>query len=609
MRIKVILRYWTYFGPSMFVSGQLPARLVDSGHMVLILFAFLAGVVTILAPCILPILPIVLSGGVVQGRGRPWGIIVGVVVTFSFFTLAIAWLVQHVGLSPNLSRDIGIGLLLGIGTIMVVPRWLERVETRLSRIAQHGPSAQAHGFFGGVVLGVGLGAVWTPCAGPILASLIAATQTGQLTGTTVVAVIAYAIGAALPMGVIAWLGQRATDRFRWLRQHAQRLQQTFGVIILVLAVMMIFNLDQRVQTSLVTTLPRWLPSLQSFEEHAMTNTSAIPPSTRTSSQYRDYGLAPELQGITGWINSSPETLADLRGHVVMVKFWTYSCINCIRTLPYVQAWYEKYHSQGFDIIAIHTPEFEFEKVPANVEQAVKQFKITYPVALDPDYATWTAYANQYWPAEYLIDADGHIRYVHFGEGDYDVTEKAIQDLLTDSGRSVTDQLVQASQLNLAEDQTPETYFGTNRAQTFTGTPALTNGQAIFSSVQDLTMNHWSLAGSWTVGGEHIDAGVNGQLNIRVKARDVYFVLGNTTDTAQPLNVEIDGQRGLQFSIAPSSSTEPGLYRLAEFSDYSDHLVTVSVPKGGIEFYTATFGAPSPGLACGADGRCDIQPLQ
>ncbi len=574
--------------------------------MVVIFFAFFAGIVTILAPCILPILPIVLSGGALQGRGRPWGIILGVIVAFSVFTLTISWFVRHLGWSSNTTRDAGIGLLFVLGLVMVIPTWLEKLEIALSRISRSTPLKQQHGFFGGLVLGLSLGTVWTPCAGPILASLIAATQTGAVTSTVVFATISYAIGAALPMGLIAWFGQRLSSRLTWFKQHGQRLQQVFGVVLVIMATLMVFNLDQKVQSAIVAATPNWLSNLQTFEKAAVPTTTS--PVATTPGHLPDYGPAPKLTGITGWLNTSPLTLAGLRGHVVLVKFWTYSCINCIRTLPYVQTWYDKYHHQGFDIIAVHTPEFEFEKVPANVAAAVKGFSITYPVALDPNYSTWTAFHNNYWPAEYLIDAKGHLRYTFFGEGDYDLSEKAIQSLLAENGKTVTEPLVQTSQLNLGAE-TPETYFGTARAQTYSGSPALNTGTHTYTATANPKTNAWTLGGAWVINREHIDATAGSTLAINVNAQDVYLVLGNTTNAAQRLDVHIDGQPAIELSIAPSTQAAPGLYRVASFSTNSQHLLTFDIPNGGLQFFTATFGAPSPGVACGSNGQCNVQVLQ
>lgn len=576
--------------------------------MLILLFAFAAGLVTVLAPCILPVLPIVLSGGVAKGRLRPWGIITGVILSFSVFTLALSWAVQQLGLSPNFSRNFGIVLLILIGVFFFVPGLMTKFEGWLSaRLSRSGKPVERHGYWGGLLLGLGLGAVWTPCAGPILASVVAAAQTGTVSGQTVAVTIAYAVGAALPMGLIAILGQRILTRVRSLGNKTEVIQKIFGVVMIVVALMMATNLDRRVQSWLISVTPNWLPQLQQFEKNVDMKTS-VRTSTQTNSGLKNYGPAPELTGITGWINSQPQTLAELRGKVVLVKFWTYTCINCIRTLPYVQTWYDKYHDQGFEIIAVHTPEFAFEKIPANVEQAVKDFRITYPVALDPDYATWGAYENRYWPAKYFIDAAGNIRYIHFGEGEYDETEKVIQELLRDAGQTVTNDLVSSVSPPFAAGQSPETYFGLARAERFSSVERLTNGINTYTVRGEFAPNTWAFEGKWDVDAESAVAAKGSSVSLRVRAQDVYFVLSGVGEDAQPLNVSVDGVGTTQFNVMSTVGNQT-LYRVAQFPIFGEHILKVDFPQGGVRLFAATFGGgTTPGLACGTDGKCNVTAL-
>ncbi len=578
--------------------------------MLVILFAFAAGVVTILAPCILPVLPIVLSGGATQGRLRPWGIITGVILSFSVFTLALSWAVQQLGLSPNFSRNFGIGLLALIGILFLVPRWMSLIESWMSaRLARSGQPTVRHGFGGGLLLGLGLGAVWTPCAGPILASVVAAAQTGAVTSQTVAITIAYAVGAALPMGLIAGLGQRMMVRVRWLGQRTGTIQKLFGVVLLIVAVMMITNTDRRLQSWIISVTPNWLPQLQQFEERIDMKQSTGSKESTSELGLNDFSQAPELTGITGWINGQPITLAELRGKVVLVKFWTYTCINCIRTLPYVQAWYDRYHDQGFEIIAVHTPEFAFEKVPANVEKAVKDFAITYPVALDPNYQTWNAYDNRYWPAKYFIDATGKIRATHFGEGKYDESEKIIQALLREAGQTITDPIVSDSASPFRVGQSPETYFGIARAEGFTSDQALTVGTKKYSINRDLQKNAWAFSGDWTTAGEASTSSAGSSLMMHVATKDMYVVMANTTENPLPVNVRIDGVGTTQL-VVPASTGGQALYRVATFPVFSEHAVSLEFPLGGVAVYAATFSGQEPsGLACGTDGRCSIVPTK
>lgn len=578
--------------------------------IILLGFAFLAGLVTVLAPCILPILPIVLSGGAAQGKHRPWGIILGVVVSFSVFTLTLSWLVQRLGLSPNFARTLGIVILAGLGVTMLIPGWLEKFEGWISaRMSRSGSPTSRHGFGGGIVLGFSLGAVWTPCAGPILASVTTLAATSGVTTQSVFITIAYAVGAALPMGLIAFFGQKILARVRWLNAHARRVQQVFAVIVLVTAGLMATNVDRKIQAAIIQSSVNYLPNLQRFEERAPVSGNKRPssaPSTKEKTMsLQNLGPAPELTGITGWINSGPKTLAALRGQVVLIDFWTYTCINCIRTLPYVQSWYDKYRDLGFEIVAVHTPEFEFEKVPANVEKAVQDFSITYPVALDPNYGTWQAYQNRYWPAKYFVDAKGNIRYVHFGEGEYEKSEQVIQELLREAGQTVTEDLVAATGTPFRTGQTPETYFGLARAERFTSAEPLTAGQHVYSVKQDLDTNAWALEGEWTINEESVLAGSGSALTIQVRTKDVFFVLGGSGETSQSVNVVTDGTGTLQLAVTGQAGDQT-LYRVAAFPDFGDHRVRLEFPQGGVRLYAATFGgASAAGLACGSDGKCNV----
>ena len=579
--------------------------------MLVILFAFAAGVVTILAPCILPVLPIVLSGGVTQGRLRPWGIIIGVIFSFSIFTLALSWAVQHLGLSPNFSRIFGITIIGFIGVLFLVPGWMSVVEGWISaRLTHFGkPTVVRQGFGGGVLLGLGLGAVWTPCAGPILASVVAAAQTGAVTNQTVAITVAYAIGAAIPMGLIAGLGQRTIGRVRWLGQRAQSIQKIFGIVIIVAALLMVTNIDRRIQTWIISVTPNWLPKLQQFEDRVNMKTGTNPSAGKTTTGLKDYGLAPELDGITGWINTKPTTLSELRGKVVLVKFWTYTCINCIRTLPYVQAWYDKYHDQGFEIIAVHTPEFVFEKIPANVEKAVKDFSITYPVALDPDYGTWNAYQNRYWPAKYFIDAKGHLRYVHFGEGGYDESERIIQELLRESGQTISDSVTADARSPFIAGQSPETYFGVARSERFASDQDLSSGKKTYTVSRDLMTNAWAFQGDWLVGEESSTSQPGSVLTMRVATSEMYVVMTGLSNTPSPINVYVNGVGTTQLAVS-SSTGDQTLYRVAQFPTFGEQTVTLEFPEGNVAVYAATFSGQEPsGLACGLDGRCSIVPTK
>jgi cytochrome c biogenesis protein CcdA/thiol-disulfide isomerase/thioredoxin len=420
--------------------------------VIVILFAALSGLVTVLSPCILPILPVVLSSSANQGKARPVGVIAGLILSFSVFTLLVSRLVALLGLSANTLRLAAVVIIGLLGLSMIVPvlnTWVEKAFSLLPGLAPQNRQAGA-GFGAGFLTGTSLGLIWAPCAGPILAAVTALVATQTISWGTVLVVVAYAIGSGVPLLAIAYGGRALIHHIPFLTRNLLRVQQTFGIVMVLTAGLIAFNADTLVTARVTAMIPAsWNTALDSFETSPAVSQQLgqlVPggpaisqpvPVTGGSSQIKmdlpNLGAAPDFTGISNWINSSPLTMKDLQGKVVLVDFWTYTCINCIHTLPYVTGWYSKYKDQGFVVIGVHTPEFSFEHETHNVTEAMKGFGITYPVAQDNDYATWKAYNNIYWPAEYLIDANGNLRYTHFGEGNYDVTEKVIQALLAESG--------------------------------------------------------------------------------------------------------------------------------------------------------------------------------
>ena len=394
--------------------------------LILLAIGFVAGIVTALSPCVLPVLPIVLAGGA-TGR-RPLAIVAGIVVSFTIFTLFAAWLLDLLGLPQDLLRNLAIAMLLVVALTLLVPQAGELLARPLQALTRRGSGDLGGGFF----LGASLGLVFVPCAGPVLAAVtvIAARRDVGLDGLLLT--LAYALGAALPMLAIAVAGQRAAKAFR---TRAESVRRVAGVLVAAAAVAIALGVDQDLQT----VIPGYTESLQErFERSSAAKRelgdltgSRAPKATADSDDagLEDFGPAPEFRGLVGWINSEPLTLKSLRGRVVLIDFWTYSCINCLRTLPHIREWDDRYRAAGLTIVGVHTPEFAFERVPANVRENVKKLELRYPVALDNDFGTWEAWHNQYWPAKYLIDRKGHVRYYHFGEGEYATTEEAIRTLL------------------------------------------------------------------------------------------------------------------------------------------------------------------------------------
>jgi cytochrome c biogenesis protein CcdA/thiol-disulfide isomerase/thioredoxin len=379
--------------------------------MLQLLLAGGAGMATVASPCILPMLPLLLGGTVAHaGRSRPLFIVFGFVLSFSATALAFGASARAAGLSPDTVRQVAIVALLLFGALLAWPALLDRVMApfgRLADVAARVGQRTGAGRLGGFGLGLTLGALWTPCAGPVLASILALVAGEQSNTRAAALLVAYAVGAGVPMLLIAYGGQWAGHSVRRLTRHATRLRQGFGVLVMGTALAMHTGAD--------VSAAAWLADI------AATPAQASPPRPAAAP-----AQAPEFEGITGWFNSPPLTLAGLRGQVVLVDFWTYGCVNCVRTLPALKDWHARYKDRGLVIVGVHTPEFGFERPAANLQAAIERHGIGYAVAQDNAYATWNAWANRYWPAQYLIDRQGRIVLRHFGEGDEAAIAHAIE---------------------------------------------------------------------------------------------------------------------------------------------------------------------------------------
>lgn len=553
--------------------------------LILLLFAFISGLVTIAAPCIWPLLPIVLSSTATGGHKKPLGITLGIITSFALFTLTLSYIIKIIPFDPDILRLFAVLVIGLLGLSLIIPKLSAILEGWVSRLSGQLPTpgvsqARTPGFISGFITGFFLGLVWSPCAGPILATIATLAATQEVNFQIVLVTIVYVIGVGIPLFIFATLGRGLLTKTSLLSRYTGRIQQIFGVIMILTAFAIFTGYDRILQAKLLDSIPSYStflyklesnPGVQKQLDQLRNNKKDMPKNTvftpaggmDNPNALPNYGKAPEVVGIFKWLNSEPLTIESLRGKVVLVDFWTYTCINCIRTLPYVTSWYEKYKDKGFVVIGVHTPEFEFEKKTENVQNAIKQYKITYPVAQDNDYLTWKAFNNHYWPAKYLIDAKGNIRYFHFGEGDYDKTEIAIQKLLEEIGMNENMPLVDPYAAKPISKLTPETYLGLTRRQGY----------------GDI----WSLGGTWEERDEYIESKTNSTLDFKFNAAKVFLVV--TPATSQDIiKVSVDGK--LTQTITADTSK---LYTLVELPDTGTHQLHLDFQTPGTKIYAFTFG--------------------
>lgn len=568
---------------------------------VLIIFAFLAGIVTILSPCVLPVLPIVLSGTVGGGKRKPFGIVIGFILSFTFFTLALSSIVHSAGISADALRTVSVIVISFFGLSLILPQFQILVERFFSRFANltSGKSDMNAGVWSGVLTGFSLGLIWTPCVGPILASVITLAASSSVSFATFLITFAYAFGTAIPMFFIMFSGRLLFQKVPWLLPNSAKIQKIFGVLMVVTAVGIFFNFDRQFQTYVLHAFPQYGSGLTKIETNQLV-TNALDHLNQNPSRLQNedqYPLAPEFIPGGEWINTPPLTLQNLKGKVVLVDFWTYTCINCIRTLPYTKAWYEKYKDQGFVLVGVHSPEFEFEKNVDNVKKAVKDFGITYPVMQDNNFATWKAYNNRYWPAEYLIDAQGRVRHTHFGEGEYDETEKAIQELLEEAGKTVNSSMVSGSEQTPTGPQSPETYLGSGRMEYYYPSQKLPVGSKNFVLSGSLPEDTFDLGGSWRIEKEHSVTAVGSSIEYNFSANKVFLVLRPGMSGGQgKVRIMIDGKKvdgtnqGSDVIDGTVTVNNDKLYNLIDLKNKSGrHILHLDFDTSGIEVFAFTFG--------------------
>ncbi len=567
----------------------------------LIAIGLIAGVIAGISPCILPVLPVVLVAGTSAPtdeasavadkrarRRRALLVVLGLVVSFSLITLAGSALLSALHLPQDLLRNIGLAMLALLGIGLLVPPVGVLLERPFARFRPTQPRLDG----GGLLLGFGLGAVFVPCAGPVLSTITTVGAMRHFVWSTVTLTLAFGVGVAIQLLAVSLAGDELIERVGSLRRHGPLLRRIAGGVLLAMAAILTLNLANGLQRD----VPGYTTALQNHVEgtayatHALNALKSSSASGKLkhcpegSATLQECGPAPNFRQISAWLQTpggKPLTLRSLRGHVVLVDFWTYSCINCQRTIPHVEAWYKRYHAEGLEVVGVHTPEFAFEHVVSNVKTAVAQFGVTYPVAVDDDYGTWDAYDNNSWPAEYLIDATGHVRAVHLGEGNYPRTESLIRQLLVDAHPAVhLPARTEVADKTPTEAVNPETYVGYERDQFIVGSPIIPDRSAPYSFPTSLQLGEFALAGNWTVGKEQATAGSGARLELGYQARDVYLVLGGHGT----VKVAVDG--GKSHTVVVSGI--PRLYTMVSTAALGHGVLQLQMSPG-IQAYDFTFG--------------------
>ncbi len=569
--------------------------------LTLIAIGLVGGLITGISPCILPVLPVILLSGAQSARAdtavpaaagavavapakpsraqssRPYLVIAGLVLSFSAVTLAASALLSLLHLPQDAIRWLALVALVAIGVGLIFPRFEVLLEKPFSRLPQKQFGSGSSGFG----LGLALGVLYVPCAGPVLAAIVLAGATGSIGLPTIALTLSFAVGAAVPLLFFALAGRRVAERVQAFRRRQREIRIAAGVVTILLAVALVFNLPAVLQRA----IPDYTASLQekvgggnevrqqlNLGGAANEQNAGLSNCTDGATELENCGTAPDIKGITDWLNTPGGAQVDLKslhGKVVLIDFWAYSCINCQRSIPHVVGWYNRYRDKGFEVIGVHTPEYAFERVKGNIASAAADLGITYPVAMDNDYATWNNYRNQYWPAHYLIDANGTVRHIKFGEGDYDVTESLIRQLLSHADKGVSlPPAVDAPDTTPTSPLTPETYLGVQTVVNYGGADAYQDGTATFDYPAQLPADSFALRGNWTLDDQVVTARGDGDaIALNYHAHNVYLVVGGdgtltVTHNGETTRIPVSGPPNMRQIVTDDSqgagSVEVGL---------------------------------------------------
>jgi cytochrome c biogenesis protein CcdA/thiol-disulfide isomerase/thioredoxin len=586
--------------------------------MLLYVLAFAGGVLTIVSPCILPVLPFVFSRADQPFRRSGLPLLAGMAFTFALVaavaTFAGSWIVR----ANQVGRYVAVAIFGVLGLTLLFPGLAEILSRPFVRFGGHvqGQGDGAPSIGRSLILGVSTGLLWAPCAGPILGLILTGAAVEGASAHTVFLLLAFAAGAASSLALALLAGNRVFGFMKRSLAAEEWIRRGLGVAVLVGVVAVAFGWDtgilRRISLAGGTSgfeqrlVDRFRPTAFARGGDNRDASATAVPASSEQIQLGEEGPFPSLDGAVGWLNSTPLKTADLRGKVVLIDFWTYSCINCLRAIPYVEAWAEKYKNDGLVVIGVHTPEFAFEKDQGNIAKAVRDLKITYPVAIDSNYAIWKAFHNEYWPAHYFIDAQGAIRYHHFGEGEYAKSEEVIQELLKEKDANLKlAGLVKVSGTGAtaaadADDmQSPETYIGYERSDNYASRERIRrDAEASYTAPGRMDVNQWGLAGKWVVGGERasLDA-VPGKIVFRFHARDLHLVLGPGQD-GRPIRFRIlldgaapgDDHGADTNGNGDGSVTDYRLYQLIrQKGKVEDRTFEIQFLDPGVQAFAFTFG--------------------
>jgi cytochrome c biogenesis protein CcdA/thiol-disulfide isomerase/thioredoxin len=585
--------------------------------MILYLLAYLGGVLTIVSPCILPVIPFVLARAdrpfLRNGLPMLIGMSLAFAVVATLASVAGGWVVS----ANQYGRGAALILLAVFGLTLVFPELADRLMRPLvavgARMSQSASEPGEDSLVAPFVLGIATGFLWAPCAGPVLGLILTGAALQGANAGTALLLLVYAAGAATSLALALLVGGRVFAAMKRSIGAGEWIRRGVGVAVLAAVVAISLGLDTGFLTNLsvgsTTSLEQaLLDKLHPNAKTAMTGPSmqAKPTGENASGLLMVEDLDPKLAGAQEWLNSPPLTLEQLKGKVVLVDFWTYSCINCLRSIPYVRAWAEKYRDQGLVVIGVHAPEFAFERNVDNIKSAIATLKIGYPVAVDNDYKIWRSFENQYWPAHYFIDANGKVRHHHFGEGEYAESERVIQTLLAEAGnKNVPSDIVavkasgaEAAASDGADVKSPETYVGYDRSENFVSPGGVAKDESHVYAAGEPQLNDWSLIGNWTVGAERAQLNApDGSIVYRFHARDLHLVLGPATEGASiRFRITIDGKppgaaHGMDTDADGNGVvTTQRLYQLVRTPDaVADHTFEIRFLDPGVQAYAFTFG--------------------